>query len=122
MSGFFNGRFEKQRALVSRQFDKVVLARVLFVLIAVQFLLQWLLLQLFGASETGRVLGIVTDFSNTMNGAITVTVGFIGGIMTGKALEASRASDRAEAAPPAPTPAPTPGATPPEPPNGSNAP
>lgn len=108
MSGFFNGRFEKQRSLISRQFDKVVLARVLFVIIAVQLLLLWALLYTLGNNETGRVLGIVTDFANTLNNAITTVVGFIGGIMTGKALEAaSRASDRASAPPPA-APAPPP--------------
>lgn len=95
MGGFFNGRFEKQRSLVSRQFDKVVLARVLFVIIAAQMLLLWMVLNALAGAETGRTLGLVTDFANTMNNAITTVVGFIGGIMTGKALEAaSRASDK----------------------------
>ena len=72
MSILTNGHFDKQRDLISRHFDKVMLFRLILVAIVIQLVLVWI--SSLGWDST-RVLNILTRVSDNMSSMITGCLG-----------------------------------------------
>ena len=91
MSSLFNGKLANDRSNTARHFDKVILSRLILSFIIFQLALVWLLIA--NTTDGNRITSIITRVSDTLNYGVTTVLGFLGGIMTGKAMEQSRATD-----------------------------